>query len=502
MQANFSANMLVIVDGQPRVLNLKQLLSHYLQHRIDVVRRRTQFDLDRALRRAHILEGLKVALDNLDEIVEIIRASDSPAQARERLIERFKLSEAQTEAILEMTLRRLTGLEKQRIDTEYAELLVSIQELEAILASDALLRNVIKEELLELKEKYGDERRTEIIEDVEDFTIEDLIAEQDVVVTISHTGYVKRIPLTTYRKQRRGGVGVRGMGTKDEDFVEHIFVSSTHDYLLFFTDKGRCYWLKVFRIPEGARTSRGKAIVNLLQVHPDEKIAAFVPVKEFDEDHYIFMVTRHGIVKRTNLSAYSHPNVRGIIAQKLDEGDSLMDVKLTDGEQSVIIVTHDGMSIHFAEENIRSIGRSTRGVKGITLRGGDYVVGMEIAASDSTLLVVTEKGYGKRTDVSEYRLQGRGGKGVIAIRTSIRNGPVVGTKNVVDDDELIVMTTGGMIIRLPIRDVRAIGRNTQGVRMIALHQDDLVSDIAKVRVESDENGSSNEEESLPEEEEL
>lgn len=493
LQTNFSANMLAIVDGQPRVLNLKQMLVCYLQHRMEVVTRRTQFDLDRALRRAHILEGLRIALDDLDTVVDIIRSSGSPAEARERLMEKFELSEAQADAILEMTLRRLTGLERQRIDGEYAALLVNIQEWRSILGSNALVRNVIKEELLELKEKFGDERRTEIIEDVEDFNIEDLIAVQDVVVTISHTGYVKRIPLTTYRKQRRGGVGIRGMGTKDEDFVEHIFVTSTHNYILFFTDKGRCYWLKVFEIPEGGRTSRGKAIVNLLQVQPDEKIAAFVPVKEFDEDHYIFMVTRNGIVKKTNLSAYRHPNIKGIIAQRLDEGDELMDVKLTDGEKSIIIVTHDGMSIHFHEEDVRAMGRSARGVKGIGLRSSDYVVGMEIAETNSTLLIVTERGFGKRTDVSEYRLQGRGGKGVIAIRTSIRNGPVVGTKNVVDDDELIVMTTGGMIIRLPIRDIRTIGRNTQGVRLIALHEDDSVIDIAKVRVSdedsSDENGS-------------
>ena len=505
MQRNFSANMVALVDDQPRVLNLKQVLDCYLQHRKEVVLRRTRFDLDRALRRAHILEGLKAALANLDAIVATIRASGSPAEAKERLMagggkrEEGKgrrdsrppsslfppLSEAQAEAILEMTLQRLTGLERQRIDDEYTKLLINIQELRSILASDALVRNVIKEELLELKDKYGDDRRTEIIEDVEEFTVEDLIAEQDMVVTISHTGYIKRIPLSTYRKQRRGGVGVIGMGTKEEDFVEQIFVASTHHYILFFTDKGRCYWLKVFEIPQGARASRGKAIVNLLQVEPDEMVAAFVPVREFDDDHYVFMVTRRGIVKKTDLSAYSNPRSRGIIAQTLDDEDSLMDVKLTDGEQDVIIVTHDGMSIRFSEADVRSMGRQARGVKGIRLRDGDYVVGMEIAESDSTLLVVTERGFGKRTDMSEYRTQGRGGKGVITIKTSIRNGPVVGTKNVVDDDELIVMTTGGMIIRLPIRDIRTIGRNTQGVRLIALHSDDLVSDIAKVPASKD-----------------
>ncbi len=493
MQSNFSANMLAIVDDQPLVLNLKQILGCYLEHRKEVVLRRTQFDLDRAQSRAHILEGLKIALADLDAVVETIRSSQSLPEARQRLMEGFGLSEAQSEAILEMRLRRLTGLERQSIDDEYKNLLISIQELGAILASDALLRNVIKDELLELRKKHGDDRRTEIIEDVGEFRIEDLITEQDVVVTISHTGYIKRIPLSTYRKQRRGGVGVIGMDTKEEDFVEHIFVASTHHYILFFTDGGKCYWLKVFEIPEGTRTSRGKAIVNLLRVEPGEKIAAFVPVREFDDEHYVFMVTRQGIVKKTDLSAYSHPSSKGIIAQTLDEGDSLMDVKLTDGKQSVIIVTHGGMSIRFSEGDVRSMGRPAKGVKGITLRNGDYVVGMEIAESDSTLLVVTERGYGKRTDMSEYRVQRRGGRGVIAIRTSIRNGPVVGTKNVVGDDELIVMTTGGMIIRLPIRDIRTIGRNTQGVRLIALHEDDLVGDIAKVRASRDE---SSEEEEL------
>ena len=500
MQSTFGANMVSLVDNRPQTLNLKQMIDYYLQHRKEVVLRRTQFDLDRALKRAHILEGLKVALANLDAVVETIRSSGSRAEAREKLIAAFELSEAQAEAILDITLARLTGLERRRIDEEYTELLINIQEFRSILANEALVRNIIRDELLELKDKYGDERRTEIVEDVKELSIEDLIAEQDMVVTISHTGYIKRIPLSTYRKQRRGGVGIRGMDTKEEDFVEHIFVASTHNYILFFTDKGRCYWLKVFEIPEGGRVTRGKAIGTLLQVDPGETIAAFVPVREFDDEHYVFMVTRRGIVKKTNLSAYRHPNSRGIIAQKLDDDDSLMDVKLTDGNQDIIIVTHDGMSIRFSESDVRSMGRPAMGVKGIALRDSDYVVGMEIAVSDSTLLVVTERGYGKRTDVSEYRLQRRGGKGVIAIRTSIRNGPVVGTKGVVYDDELIVMTTGGMIIRLPIKDIRTIGRNTQGVRLIALHSDDLVTDIAKVAASSEDEEEEGEENS--EEEEL
>ena len=489
LQSNFSANMVALVGNQPRVLNLRQILDYYLRHRREVIQQRTQFDLDRALRRAHILEGLKVALANLDAVIIAIRTSGAPAEARERLIADFELSEAQARAILDRTLQSLTRLERKRIDDEYANLLVNIQELRSILADDALVRSIIREELLELRDKYGDDRRTEIIEDIEDFTVEDLIAEQDMVVTISHTGYIKRIPLSTYRKQRRGGVGIRGMDTKEEDFVEHIFVASTHNYILFFTDRGKCYWLKVFEIPEGRRAARGKAIVNLLQVEPDEKIAAFVPVKEFDDDRCVFMVTRRGVVKKTNLSAYSRPNSKGIIAQILDDGDSLMDVKLTDGKEDVIIVTHDGMSTRFSESDVRSIGRTARGVRGIRLRDGDCVVGVEIAESGGTLLVVTEKGYGKRTDMSEYRSQRRGGTGVITIRTSIRNGPVVGTKNVADDDELIVMTTGGMIIRLPVEGIRSIGRNTQGVRLIALRSDDLVSDIAKVPASRDDSSS-------------
>lgn len=486
MQTTFGANMLAIVGNQPKVLNLKQMLHYYVEHRKDVIIRRTRFDLERALRRAHILEGLRIALANLDAVVSTIRGSASPAEARQNLIEKFKFTEAQVQAILEMTLQRLTGLERKRVDDEYANVLVNIQELRSILASDALVRNIIKQELLELKEKYGEDRRTEIIEDEGEFSVEDLIAEEDMIVTISHTGYIKRISLSTYRKQRRGGVGVKGMGTKDEDFLEHMFVASTHQYILFFSNKGKCYWLKVFEIPEESRLSRGKAIVNLLQLESGENIAAFVPVKEFDDKHYVFMVTRKGIVKKTNLTEYSNPSSRGIIAVGLRDDDDLMDVRLTDGEQDVIIVTHDGMSIRFPETDVRSMGRQATGVKGISLEKDDYVVGVSIADENSTLLVVTEKGFGKRTDISEFRVQGRGGKGIIAIKTSLRNGPVVGMKNVTDNDELIVMTTGGMIIRLPISGVRPIGRNTQGVRIIALQPDDKVIDIARVNASEEE----------------
>jgi len=496
MQTTFGANMLALVDNQPKVLNLKQILNYYIKHRREVILRRTRFDLNRALRRAHILEGLKIALANLDAVVAAIRASANPAEARDKLMSGFKLSQAQVQAILEMTLQRLTGLERRKVDEEYAELLINIQELRSILASDALVKNIIKQELLELKEKYGDDRRTEIVEDEGEFSVEDLIAEEDMVVTISHAGYIKRMPLTAYRKQHRGGVGVKGMGMKDEDFLEHIFIASTHHYILFFTDKGKCYWLKVFEIPEEGRLARGKAIVNLIQVEPGEKIASFVPVKDFDDKHYVFMVTRNGTVKKTNLTAFSQPSKRGIIAVKLDEGDNLVDVRLTDGDQDVILVTHNGMSIRFPETDVRVTARNTIGVRGIRLEDDDHVVGMSVADDNATLLVVTEKGFGKRTDMSEYRRQSRGGKGIIAIKTSLRNGPVVGIKSVTDKDELIIMTTAGMIIRLPISGVRTIGRNTQGVRLIALQDDDLVSDIARVAVSEEEANEKKNKESL------
>ncbi len=494
MRSTFGANMIALVNNQPKLLNLKQLLHYYLEHRKDVILRRTRFDLDRALARAHILEGLKIALSNLDKVIAMIRSSSNPSEAKEKLISAFNFSNAQVQAILEMTLQRLTNLERKKLDDEYANLLINIQELRSILASPELLRNIIKEELVTLKEKYGDDRRTEIVESVKEITIEDLIAEEEMVVTISHAGYIKRMPLTTYRKQRRGGVGVKGMETKEEDFVENLFVASTHDYILFFTNAGKCYSIKVFEIPEEGRLARGKAIINLIQVEPGEKIASFVTVKEFSDEKYVLFVTRKGIIKKTNLSEYSSSLSRGIIAISLDEDDNLVDAKLTDGKQEIIIVTHGGLSIRFPETDVRPMGRSAHGVIGIRLNDNDYVVGMSIADKDSTLLVVTEKGYGKRTDMSEYRVQSRGGKGIITIKTSLRNGGVVGIKNVTDDDELIIMTTGGMIIRLPIENVRTIGRNTQGVRLIALQPDDLVSDIARISVSKEDVSEMNNEE--------
>lgn len=480
MQSTFGVNMLALVNNQPKLLNLKQLLQHYLEHRKEVILRRTQFDLEKAVKRAHILEGLRIALRNLDEVVKIIRSSSTGAQARSELKSKFGLSDAQVEAILEMTLQRLTGMERKKVDDEYAEILVNIQELRSILTSEERVREIIKRELLELKEKYGDDRRTEIVEEEQELTIEDLIADEDMVVMITHAGYIKRMPLSVYRRQRRGGVGIKGIETKEEDFVESVVIASALSYILFFTDAGKCYWLKVFEIPEEGRLARGKAIVNLLNIAPGEKITTFVPVKEFSDDKYLLFLTKNGIIKKVSLEEFSRPISRGIIAVGLREEDRLVDVRLTDGKQDVIIVTRKGMSIRFPEEEIRSVGRQAVGVKAIRLMGDDEVVGMALADDNRTLLVVTEKGYGKRTPISEYRRQSRGGKGIIAIKAGLKNGYVVGVRSVIDSDELILTTTGGMVIRLPMEGIRPTGRATQGVRLIALQEGDLVSDIAKI----------------------
>lgn len=480
MQSTFGVNMLALVNNQPKLLNLKQLLQHYIEHRKEVVLRRTQFDLDRATKRAHVLEGLRIALRNLDEVVKVIRSSPTGAQARNELIAKFSLSPTQVEAILEMTLQRLTGMERKRIDDEYAEILVNIQELKSILSNEALVREIIKKELLELKEKYGDDRRTEIVEEEQELTIEDLIADDDMVVMITHAGYIKRMPLSVYRRQRRGGVGIKGIETKEEDFVESVIIASALSYILFFTDAGKCYWLKVFEIPEEGRLARGKAIVNLINISPGEKITTFVTVREFNDNNYLLFLTKDGMMKKVNLVEFSRPMSKGIIAMGLREGDRLVDVRLTDGKRDVIIVTRKGMSIRFPEDEIRSMGRQAMGVKAIRLMEGDEVIGMALADDNRTLLVVTEKGYGKRTAISEYRRQSRGGKGIIAIKTGLKNGYVVGVRSVIDSDELILTTTGGMVIRLPMEGIRPTGRATQGVRLIALQEGDSVSDIAKI----------------------
>ena len=481
MQSNFNAIMLCLVDGIPKVLPLKEILKAYLEHRREVLRRRTQFDLDQCERRAHILEGYRIALNQIEEVIEIVQSADSPQEARDELMRNFSLSELQANEILGMTLRQLTGLERQKINNEYTDLLEKIEELKAILESEMLITDIIKKELLELKSKYGDERRTQIVDAVKEFNIEDLIADEEMVVVISHTGYIKRMPISVYRRQHRGGVGVMGMGTKEGDFVEHIFVASAHQYILFFTDCGKCYWLKVFEIPEGSRTSLGRAIVNLLRVEKDEKITAFLSVREFDENRYVFMATQNGIVKKCSLDVFSRPYSAGIIAINLDEGDKLIEVQLTEGDHHVVLVTKSGLSIRFNEAEVRSMGRTAAGVRGIRLDDDDFVVGMVSAADERlTLLVVTKNGYGKRTSLKEYRLQGRAGKGVIAIKTSSRNGTVVAVKMVSNDDELIFISSNGMVTRIPVSDIRTIGRNTQGVRLMALRPDEIVVDVGKI----------------------
>ncbi len=480
MQVTVGVIMLALVDGRPRVLTLKECLETYLRHRREVVRRRTQYDLKKAELRAHILEGLKIALSQLDAVIKTIRESREVSEAREKLIERFKLSREQAQAILDMRLQRLTGLERKKIDEEYLALIKQIVQLQSILASERQLLAVIKEELLQVKEKFGDERRTEILDADTDFSREDLIAEEDMVITISHAGYIKRLPVSTYRQQHRGGKGVIGAGTKEEDFIEHLFIASTHHYILFFTDSGKVHWVKVYEIPQAGRLSKGKAIVNLLALESEEKITAFLSVKEFDDDHFLVMATERGIVKRTNLMAYSRPRAGGIIGLTLDEKDRLIEVKLTEGKQDVLLATEQGKAIRFPEKGVRLVGRTARGVKGIRLAKNDRVVGMEIVGEEATLLSVTANGYGKRSFFSGYRTQGRGGKGIINIKTSQRNGLVIDIARVVDKDELMLISSQGKVIRMPVEPIRVISRNTQGVRLINLGGEDEVVGVTRV----------------------
>ncbi len=487
MQTNYSAIMLCLVDGLPKVLSLTEIMSYYLEHRREVIRRRTQYDLDVCERRAHILEGYRIALNNIEDVIDTVQTAESPEDARNLLIENYDLSEVQASEILTMTLRQLTGLERQKINDEYANLLEQIEELRTILDSEILITNIIKEELLELKAKYADERRTKIVDAVTEFEIEDLIADEEMIVAISHEGYIKRVPITTYRRQHRGGVGVIGMQSKEGDYPEHVFIASAHQYILFFTDRGKCYWLKVFEIPERSRTASGQAIVNLLRIENGEKITAFVPVREFDEERSVFMATEKGVVKKCSLEVFSRPYSAGIIAINLDEGDKLIGVNLTEGDHNILLVTRSGLSIRFNEGEVRRMGRTAAGVRGIRLAQDDFVVGMVAAADESeTVLVVTENGYGKRTLLANYRLQGRAGKGVIAIKTSTRNGPVVAMKMVSNDDELIIVNSNGMVTRMAVNDVRTIGRNTQGVRLMSLRKEESVVDVGKISQNGDE----------------
>jgi DNA gyrase subunit A len=491
MQATFGAIMLALVDGEPKVMGLKEMLQHFIDHRHHVITKRTEYDLAQAQAREHILEGLKIAVDNIDEVITIIRGSQDVEAADAALRERFGLSEKQSKAILDMRLARLTALERDKLDEELKELRALIKELRSILASRARRMAILKDEMEELEKKYGDERRTEIVADPGDFTIEDLIAEEDMVITISHAGYIKRIPVSTYRRQRRGGRGLAGMGTKDDDWVEHLFVASTHDYVLFFTQNGQVYWLKVYDIPQGGRAARGKPIINLIQIKAEERIAAFMAVREFDEQHYLMFATANGTVKKTALSAYGNPRANGINAINIETGDELIDVQITDGTNDLVLATRHGMSIRFHEKDAREMGRATSGVRGIVLEEGDRVIGMIVVRRDATLLVVTEKGLGKRSELAEYRVQKRGGKGIITLKRTERTGDIVALKEVMPDDELMMITRHGVIIRLPVEGIRVIGRNTQGVRVMNLDPGDTVVDVARV-VKEDENGNGDE----------
>ena len=535
MQTNFSASLLCLVEGLPKILTLEEILGHYLAHRRDVVRRRTQFELARAERRNHILEGYLLALQNLEAIIELVQTAESPQTAEQELRDAYQLSEDQAREILTMTLRQLTGLERQRIHDEYTELLDRIAEFRAILANETLVTDIIRTELETLKEKYGDERCTEITDEVKEFEIEDLIADEEMVVTLSHAGYIKRLPMDTYRKQHRGGVGIRGAAAKDGDFLEHIFVATAHQNILFFTDWGKCYTLKVHQIAEASRQSAGRAVVNLLRLSQDENITAYVPVSskaanqeieaagtndiaideletsdadgiaETDDvgegttNEFVFMATQQGIVKKTKLTSFENTISSGIIAVNLNDDDKLIGAQVTNGDSDVILVTHKGVAIRFSEKDVRPLGRNTRGVRGIELGADDFVAQMvivngesggeetedvAIAKEDDTLLIVTENGYGKRTAVSAYRSQKRGGKGIIAIGKSKRNGAVVAAKRVADIDELVLISSSGYVTRTAVGDIRRIGRNTQGVRIMALQPDETLVDAAKIELSS------------------
>ncbi|HOV98821.1 MAG TPA: DNA gyrase subunit A [Bacteroidota bacterium] len=487
MQTTFGVIMLALVDGRPQILQLRDIIRRFIEHRNEVVVRRTKFELDEAEKRAHILEGYIIALDNIDEVIELIKKSKDVETAKNGLMRKFKLSEIQAKAILDMRLQRLTGLERKKIEEEYRATIQLIEKLRAILKNKQLQMKIIEDELRELKEKYGDDRRTEIVYKAEEFSIEDMIAEEDVVITISHSGYIKRFPVSGYRRQSRGGKGVTGAATREDDFVEHMFIASTHDYILIFTDQGRCYWLKVFEIPEGGRTAKGKSINNLITKDPQEKIASFIAVKEFDDKHFVFMVTEQGIVKKVLLSEFSNPRRNGIVAANLKASDRLVDAKLTDGTQDIILGTREGMAIRFHEGEIRPMGRSAAGVRGINLRKSDRVIGaVNLRRKGTTVLIATEKGFGKRSEESEYRISHRGGKGIITVKISDKTGAMVAIKEVVDTDDIVVVTINGMIIRQHASDIRIAGRNTQGVRLIRLNEGDAIADVAAVVAEDEE----------------
>ena len=486
MQDSFGIILLAIVEGRPRLLDLKQMIAHFVTHRVEVVTRRTRYDLRKAEERLHILEGLRIALENLDAAIALIRKAADPATAKAGLVERFGLSEPQAQAILEMRLQRLTNLERDKILEEHRETVARINRLREILGDEREVYTIIVQELEELKTIYGDDRRTEIIDASTEISIEDMIAEEDMVVTISHEGYIKRNAVSLYRAQRRGGKGKIGATTREEDFVEHLFVASTHSYIMFFTTAGKVYWTKVHEVPQAGRAARGKAVVNLLNLRQDEKISAFLSVREFQEGRFVFFATKSGIVKKTDLMAYANPRPSGIIAINLDAGDGVIGVRLTDGAQEIILSTRGGQSIRFREGEVRSMGRSAGGVKGITLEQGDEVVSIEILSAGASVLTVSESGYGKRTETTEYRVQGRGGKGIITMKITDRTGPVVGVRQGTDDDNLMLITSTGKIIRLRFSDIRIIGRNTQGVRLIDVEEGERVVALARLAEREDE----------------
>ena len=486
LQDTFGIILLALVGGVPKIMPIKEALNHFIDFRHEIVVRRTEFDLKGAEERAHILEGLKIALDNIDDVIKIIRASKDPAMAKEGLMNNFRLSEKQSQAILDMRLQKLTGLEVNKVVEEYKEVIKLITHLKGILESHAQRMSIIKLELQEMKDQYGDPRRTEIIPVDSNFTMEDMIADEEVVLTITHEGYIKRTALNTYRTQRRGGRGVQGATSKEEDFVEHLFIVNTHNYMLFFTDRGKCHWLKVYDIPQGGRATRGRAIVNLIGCEPGEKVEAFVSVKDFDDQHYIVMATRNGLVKKTALSAYSKPRKGGIYAIDIREGDTLIEARVTNGENDILLGTREGKSIRFSEKNIRPTGRKTMGVIGIRLGSKeDYVIAMLVVKREGTILVATEKGLGKRTDVIQYRTQTRGGKGVMTMRVTEKTGKMVSIMEVVDADDLIVITDKGVLMRQPVSHIRTIGRVTQGVKLVKLDDGSKISSISRVINEED-----------------
>ncbi|HET7024637.1 MAG TPA: DNA gyrase subunit A [Gemmatimonadales bacterium] len=494
MQSTFGVIMLALDKGVPKVMNLKELLAHFIEHRHEIIIRRTKFDLAGAEAREHILEGLKIAVDNIDEVIKIIRKSEDSAEADQKLRKRFGLTEKQTEAILNMRLAKLTGLEIEKLDAELKEVRAQIKELKGILASKDKRMKILKEEMADVAKTFGDDRRTEIVADQGEFSVEDLIAEEDMVITLSHTGYIKRIPVSAYRKQRRGGRGVAGMGTKEDDWVEHLFIASTHDYLMFFANTGQVYWLKVHEIPQASRAARGKPVVNCIAIRPDERISALVPVRDFQApETWLMFATRQGTVKKTALSEYGNVRSNGIRAINIEEGDELIDVQPCDARSDIVLATRDGMSIRFHQSDVREMGRATTGVKGIELDKSDLVIGMVVNRRDSTLLVVSAKGFGKRTELGEYRVQKRGGKGIITFQKTDKTGILVALKEVLPEDELVMITRHGVLIRVPVDGIRVIGRNTQGVKVMNLDAGDLVVDVARVVKEEGEADAAGEE---------